>query len=158
MAKSKLRTTFTKARLFTLCRDLSFLPSPWEVKGAPDNSHCPSDKVKTVIEPAWQVLLCTVPLRPGFAHRRLCQESTVAYGMSLAVILHGKTAAFHFHWWDAPWYIDFSTWIFPFYAPIYFYSSTAHLKRRIVVLIHDISPNNLHPDVMCLLIKGFYMA
>lgn len=63
MAKSKLHATLTlaggkkSACLFRLYGDLSlfffsFLLSPWEVEGAPDDAHCPSDKVETVIEPA----------------------------------------------------------------------------------------------------------
>lgn len=53
MAKSKLRTTFTEARVYSdSAGTCHFLLSPLEVKGAPEDSHCPSNKVKTVIEPA----------------------------------------------------------------------------------------------------------
>lgn len=53
MAKSKLHTTFTQTHVYSdSAGTCHFLLSPWEVKGAPDDSHCPSNKVKTVIEPA----------------------------------------------------------------------------------------------------------
>lgn len=60
MAKSKLHATLAgkKASVYSgsagTCHFLFFifLLSPWEVEGAPDDAHCPSDKVETAIEPA----------------------------------------------------------------------------------------------------------
>lgn len=84
MTKSKLHTTLTLAgekRLFISALRgpvifFIFLLSPWEVEGALGNAHWPSDKVETVMEPAWQVQVCTVPLRPDVA-ASVCFEDNI---------------------------------------------------------------------------------
>lgn len=53
MSKEQITCNFHESTcLFRLCRDLSVLLSPSEVKGAADDFHCALNKVKTVIEAA----------------------------------------------------------------------------------------------------------